>query len=118
MITNKDSTKRYVALLSQLGTSNPTAIVLLNNLGVNIVWTRENTGVYFGTLQTGQILPENEVTTAILNTGELAASSLVHISIIRQSNTEVVLQTATQSGAADGILAQTGVAITIYNQYE
>lgn len=40
----------YTALLSQSGTSAPTATVLENTLGGSITWTRTTTGVYTGTL--------------------------------------------------------------------
>jgi hypothetical protein len=40
----------YTALLSQSGTSDPTAIVLGNNTIGAIVWTRNSTGSYTGTL--------------------------------------------------------------------
>lgn len=39
----------YTALLTQVGTSAPTAIVLENTIG-NIVWSRNTVGVYAGTL--------------------------------------------------------------------
>lgn len=41
--------KTYKALLTQSGTSAPIAVVLENTLG-DIVWTRNDTGYYFGTL--------------------------------------------------------------------
>jgi len=41
--------KKYVALMSQSGTSAPTVVVLENSIG-NIVWTRASTGLYRGTL--------------------------------------------------------------------
>lgn len=41
--------KVYSALLSQSGTDAPTAIVLENTIG-EIVWTRDDVGVYVGTL--------------------------------------------------------------------
>jgi hypothetical protein len=40
----------YTALLTQSGTNAPVATVLENDLGGTVVWTRNNTGVYFGTL--------------------------------------------------------------------
>lgn len=42
--------KVYVALLNQSGTDAPTAIVLENTLGANIVWTYNGVGQYTGTL--------------------------------------------------------------------
>lgn len=42
--------KKYTAILTQTGTSDPTATVFENTLGGNVVWTRTNTGQYSGTL--------------------------------------------------------------------
>lgn len=41
--------KKYIALMTQTGTAAPTVIVLENTIG-NIVWTRDSTGIYEGTL--------------------------------------------------------------------
>jgi hypothetical protein len=41
--------KKYVALMSQTGTAAPTVTVLENSIG-DIVWTRDSTGIYEGTL--------------------------------------------------------------------
>jgi hypothetical protein len=41
--------KKYVALMTQTGTAAPTVIVLENSIG-DIVWTRDSTGIYEGTL--------------------------------------------------------------------
>jgi hypothetical protein len=41
--------KKYIALMSQSGTSAPTVTVLENSIG-DIVWTRASTGLYRGTL--------------------------------------------------------------------
>lgn len=45
--------KVYTALLSQSGTSAPTATVLENTLGGTVVWTRSSAGVYAATLAGG-----------------------------------------------------------------
>jgi len=42
--------KVWRGLLSQTGTDAPTAIVLENSLGGDIVWTYSSTGIYLGTL--------------------------------------------------------------------
>lgn len=47
---NEGSVKVYKALLSQTGTSAPVARVYQNNLGGEVVWTRDGTGIYVGTL--------------------------------------------------------------------
>jgi len=41
---------KYVALLSQDGTSAPTATVLENTLGGTVVWSYSDVGVYIATL--------------------------------------------------------------------
>ncbi len=41
--------KKYIALLSQSGTSAPTAIILENTLGT-IIWGRTSAGIYTATL--------------------------------------------------------------------
>lgn len=42
--------KVYVALLTQTGTDAPVATVLQNTLGGTVVWSRNGTGEYYGTL--------------------------------------------------------------------
>jgi len=42
--------KSYVALISQSGTDDPTALVLENTLGGEVVWSRDLAGEYMGTL--------------------------------------------------------------------
>lgn len=42
--------KVYTALLTQSGTSAPVATVLENTLGGSVIWTRDDVGIYFGTL--------------------------------------------------------------------
>jgi len=41
--------KKYIALISQTSTSAPTVIELENTIGP-IIWTRNSTGIYYGTL--------------------------------------------------------------------
>jgi hypothetical protein len=41
--------KKYIALISQTGSAAPTVVVLENSIG-DIVWTRDSTGIYEGTL--------------------------------------------------------------------
>ena len=44
------SYKVYTALLNQTGATEPTAIVLDNTLGGNVIWTRDGVGIYTATL--------------------------------------------------------------------
>jgi len=40
--------KKYVALLTQTGSTAPVATVLENTLGSSITWNRQSTGIYYG----------------------------------------------------------------------
>lgn len=44
------TTKIYIALLTQTGSSAPVATVLKNSLGGTVIWTRDSGGTYKGTL--------------------------------------------------------------------
>lgn len=59
--------KVYTALLTQSGTSAPTAIVLENTLGGTVVWTYSAVGSYTGTL-TGEFTANK--TTALVQNGQ------------------------------------------------
>ena len=48
-ITGNAPYKVYTALLTQSGGDDPVATVLENTLGGEVVWTRDNLGVYLGT---------------------------------------------------------------------
>jgi hypothetical protein len=52
---SKNGYKEYLALLTQTGTSAPTAVVIKNELSGTVVWSYANVGVYDGTL-TGEFL--------------------------------------------------------------
>lgn len=52
-LSNTKPPKVYKALLSQSGTDAPTAIVLENTLGGEVVWSYENVGFYTATLSSG-----------------------------------------------------------------
>jgi len=61
--------KSYNASIVQAGTSAPVATVMSNGLSAAIVWTRENVGVYVGTLsgaftanKTSVIVQSNQLT--------------------------------------------------------
>lgn len=46
---NVTPTKIYKAILTQTGTNPPTVLETVNTLG-NIIWTRDDVGIYKGTL--------------------------------------------------------------------
>jgi hypothetical protein len=90
--------KVYSALLSQSGTSAPTAIVLQNTLGGNIVWTREGVGVYKGTLAGAFLENKTNIGTPIIETftndDYLGPYILHEYSLYRINNNECILSTA------------------------
>jgi hypothetical protein len=47
--SSSNTYKKYVALLNQIGTDDPTVTILENTIG-DILWTRSNVGQYIGTL--------------------------------------------------------------------
>lgn len=49
-VDNQGRTGVYKALLSQSGTNAPTAVVLQNTLGGEVVWSRSSQGIYLSTL--------------------------------------------------------------------
>lgn len=63
----------YTALINQSGTTAPVATILHNTLNGNIIWTRDSTGIYIGTL-TGAFA---ENTTAILINNQDSTKTLV-----------------------------------------
>ena len=61
--------KVYKALLTQSGTDDPVAVVLQNTLGGDVIWQRDNIGIYTG------LLPiEFEITKGIIDIGLVAGS--------------------------------------------
>lgn len=105
---NNVSYKKYISLLYQTGTSDPTPYILENTLSGLITWTRSATGDYDGTL-TGEF---TEFKTAIFcnNTGQ------GEILIGRKNNNAVRVQTFNSAGtASDDKLIYTTIEIRVYN---
>jgi len=98
--------KVYTALLTQSGTSAPTAIVLENTLGGTVVWGRSVTGVYYATL-TG-VFTINK--TALFVTNRLSNDLLRAYSDAEDSNTIYL-----ESSNGDGNLLNNTIEIRVYN---
>src|SRR5581483_3532315 len=102
--------RKYRALISQSGTSAPTAVVLENSLGGTVAFTRIGTGQYRLTL-TGAF-PENR--TLILPNSVRDANSADVAACYRVDDNTVALNTGTQGGAfADGMLSSRPVDVEI-----
>lgn len=101
--------KKYVALISQLGTDNPTLIVLENTIG-NIVWTRANNGVYYGELTNAFV---DNKTALFINHSNFLLNYFV--SMTRNSATRIAIETAQNDIQADNLLDKTTIEIRVYN---
>lgn len=102
--------KIYRALLTQSGTSNPTAVVLENTLGAAIDWVRLDVGSYEGQLAGAftfqkTFLMVNPVTGA--DNPDLVSFSL-------NTTDAVTIITGQSPSLADGVLNLTAVEIIVY----
>ena len=99
----------YVALLTQSGTDDPTAIVLENTIG-EIVWTFDSNGSYFGTLS-GIF---NETKTFLLITPNGNATDTPFFQFQRISNDVVCINTFDGTSYSNGLLLNTPIEIRVY----
>lgn len=98
----------YTALLSQTGTDAPVATVLENTLGGTVVWTRDDVGIYTGTLA-GAF---TESKTYFSMTGD--ADSAFFAAAARTSADTVQVYTFDQSTAFADIFSSVSVEIRVY----
>lgn len=102
--------KVYTALISQTGTSAPTATILENTLGGTVVWTRTGTGAYLATLS--GVFTANKTSVLVTPTSGSTIASASSSSV-----NDVNLSTAlsTTAAAIDGVLANATIEIKVYN---
>ena len=101
--------KVYTALLTQTGTSAPTATVLENTLGATIVWTRSNVGIYVGTLS--GVFTANKTYTS--NTfGSFSGFAQFSSSSV---NTVNINSTNSSGSLTDGLINGNSIEIRVYN---
>lgn len=103
--------KVYTALLSQTGTSAPTATVLENTLGGTVVWTYDIVGVYKATLS-GAFTASK---TAVFCTRQFTGSSGITMNGSRNDANSVEVRVALSSANVDGELSGATVEIRVYN---
>lgn len=105
------SYKVYTALLSQTGTNAPVATVLENTIG-NIVWTRDSTGIYFGTL--ANAFTENKTWfSVIVNSNSTDANET--LAIYWNNSSQIHVQTGIGTIGTDGRLYLNSIEIRVYN---
>lgn len=105
---NRTSYKKYVALLSQSGSSAPVATVLENTIG-NIVWTRISSGIYTATL--AGAFPAAKSLALVSNSGSVEAGVLAYD--VEDTNSYAV-QSFSGSSFSDSLLYLTGIEIRVY----
>lgn len=104
--------KKYVALLSQTGTSAPVATVLENTLGGTVVWSRTGVGNYVGTL-TGAFPDDKTFTIKGSNEAD-AADAPGNIMVVRGSNDTILIQTGNSGDFADDGMYDLFIEIRVY----
>lgn len=105
--------KVYTALISQSGTSAPTATILENTLGGTIVWTRTTTGQYVGTLSGAFTI--NKTWVVAQDVSALGGNSKTTIRTTGSTNTIDLITSDASSSAIDGALSTTPIEIRVYN---
>jgi hypothetical protein len=108
--------KVYTALLTQSGTSAPTATVLENTLGGTIVWTRDSDGIYYGTLAGLFAEPKSFILIGTYFEGVIG--NTIRFGAIRYDDNTIQVTTdeaATVGTGDDGLLYFTSLEIRVYN---
>jgi len=113
--------KSYVALMSQTGTNNPTAIELENSLG-NIVWTRNSAGYYTGTLSGAFPLTKTFIlaiypngTSNGYNSAVLTNGNGYPYNLFRTDDNTLTLTSSNTGPLLDNILNYSPIEIRVYN---
>lgn len=106
--TPPDNVKVYAALLTQSGTDAPTATVVQNTLGGEVVWTYSNDGTYIGTL--AGAFPEGKVSQWSGLSG--AGDNAERMYSVRRNDSDDELIVYSMSG--DGRLNDNYVEILVY----
>ena len=97
----------YTALLTQVGTAAPSAIISENTIG-NIIWTRSGAGVYYATLL--DAFTNNKT---YMFYGKSGICFILHNTF--DTDTIHLFTTDTIVGPNDGLLVNTPIEIRVYN---
>ena len=104
--------KVYTALLTQSGTDAPVATVLENTLGGDVVWSREELGVYTGVLN-GAFIQDK---TFLYSKNKVYSSDDSTEYSLSDSDINKAYVTTTVAGASeDGVMLRTPIEIRVYN---
>jgi hypothetical protein len=97
--------KVYTALLTQTGTSDPTAIVLENTLGFEVTWVRESEGDYTLTLPS-----ETDISKFFIILG-INVKNISYVSIFDKDGVQSI---TIITNAGDDSLSNSGIEIRMY----
>ena len=111
-VDSKRPYKVYTALLTQSGTSAPTAVVLENTIG-NIVWSYNNIGVYTA-LSIGNFTV-NKTAVFISSQGFGGGYGLVTSVNNANNGNQITITTQNSIGGVNGNLENTSIEIRVYN---
>jgi hypothetical protein len=103
--------KVYKAILNQSGTDAPVATVLVNTLGGTVVWTRDFTGIYSGTL-TGVFLANK--TLVFLGGVNDSVNGYFSYASSEYAPDAVVVKSFSGGVGVDGLLGDTSISIEVY----
>lgn len=100
--------KTYSALLTQTGTSAPTAVILQNTLGGTITWTRTGVGIYNGNINLTVGFPAGK-------TSILTGQRVGNVVGTRTDDNDIGIQTIdNQPANSDNVLVDTLIQIDVY----
>jgi hypothetical protein len=105
--------KVYTALLTQSGTSAPTATVLENNLGGTVVWTRTDIGQYVGTLSGAFTSNKTWLFISYSQNIDILGSGNLY-QMVRANANEINLFTAVPGDYGDDFLSNQAIEIRVY----
>ena len=115
--------RAYTALLSQAGTSAPSAIVISNNLFGEVVWSRSAVGQYLGTLSLGSF--DHKKTFVIIGVSSKIGAlgySMLYAGINNAGSIDLVSASVeiygpgySSIGQYDNILSNTPIEIRVYS---
>ena len=97
--------KVYTALLTQTGTSAPTAIVLENTLGFEVTWARESEGEYTLTLPSGTDISKFFIILGI------NVKNISYVSILDKDGIQLIV---ISTNGSDDSLENSGIEIRMY----
>ena len=106
--------KVYTAVLTQQNTDAPSAVVLENTLGGTVVWTRNATGNYYGTLNSAFPI-QNKI--ALFQGGTMWGTlplKIIRVQYLNSNTIQIITQQATDGALVDSSLANTSIEIRVY----